>query len=170
MQILINLVKSHNHSDRCLDFCEEKLKYTERRTSFNTPRITKRLLYRQFLGCLDECRQTENSEQISTISRSNVGKKTGKCHYGICELVDDYPTNDIEKILEENKNLHSYFGSAYAPHVVPKARSELDKEENMCQTVSNTLFPKSAPTLDGKDGIIVNTAAYPQLITFETCR
>ncbi|XP_018564206.1 protein spaetzle-like [Anoplophora glabripennis] len=91
--------------------------------------------------------------------------KSRSCFYGLCDEVDDYPVEKIQRILN-NSELKKFFSTVKFENRF----AETEEGDNLCATVTHTRFPKTAKNIQDKEQVIVNVDQYKQGIEFETCK
>ncbi|XP_019865777.1 neurotrophin 1 isoform X2 [Aethina tumida] len=88
----------------------------------------------------------------------------GQCYFGMCDKIDNYPSNEIERILEKSPDFRQYL----IPRVQIDNRDQfgLDDDDTMCATSKFTRFPESAKNTRNEEKIIVKSKDHIQ--GFET--
>lgn len=102
--------------------------------------------------------------------RSNP-RKIGDCLFNICEHIPNYPEQNVKEIIENNQDLHSYFGNVIEPSnpVMVEDRFGGTDYEPFCKTVDITVLPKFMKDVDDVERAIANVGKYQQVVKFQTC-
>lgn len=99
--------------------------------------------------------------------------KPNSCENDICEDVDDYPVDYIDKILGKTKEFQDYFArqSQDESFIVSDRVGGLGEyeEQTLCTSSVRTQKPKLGKNLNGTFITVVNTEKYQQVIVTETC-
>ncbi|XP_018334006.1 protein spaetzle [Agrilus planipennis] len=109
-----------------------------------------------------------DSKHVSPFSQV-LSQKGKRCIGDLCEGFDDYPHEEIKKILLKNPVLSIYFDDHPATDVIIEERFSDDKGETLCLATQSSIAPEKAKNVDNIDKVIVNTKEFRQILVTETC-
>nr|XP_023017489.1 uncharacterized protein LOC111506597 isoform X1 [Leptinotarsa decemlineata] len=87
------------------------------------------------------------------------------CTFGLCEVVDDYPEEQVNRLVSRSKELKQYFKHIEITHF----DNRFGDGDQLCSTISHTVFPKSATNTKNVEMFLVNVGEFKQGVVFETC-
>lgn len=93
--------------------------------------------------------------------------KPEDCFDGVCEEVDNYPTEYIRELLSRTRAEDNYFINNDIPVIIQDRLK--DEGETFCLSIRKVTFPKSAFNINKTEKFLVNTDEFKQGIVTETC-
>ncbi|CAG9857376.1 unnamed protein product [Phyllotreta striolata] len=93
--------------------------------------------------------------------------ESSNCTYGFCEEVTNYPSDKIKRIMEQSKEFRNYLVNQVPQFDIVSRFG--DNEENLCSTITQSVFPKSAKNTRGETKLLVNVENYQQGVFIDVC-